>query len=100
MSGGDIVKIVARIGDDPELKIFRGRPAWCLGELVTAGAAGITSLENPAMRLGHYIFVLRRGGVAIETEYEAHHGPFAGSHGRYRLSIPVTVIETETAGAS
>jgi hypothetical protein len=71
---------------------FNGREAWALRQLINAGPAGITTLTNPAPRLGHYIFKLRRAGLTITTEYEPHRGSFPGTHGRYRLETPVAVV--------
>jgi hypothetical protein len=70
-----------------------GRFAWALLRLHRAGGTGITSLENPAPRLSHYVYGLRRDGLAIETTYEDHGGDFAGRHGRYRLVTPIEVVE-------
>lgn len=93
-----VTKMVARIGDNPSPQVFVGRFAWTLNELVTAGPKGITSLENPAPRISHYVMILRRSGVAITTEDERHAGAFGGTHGRYRLAVPVTVLEVERGG--
>lgn len=63
-----------------------GRDAWMLDRLLAAGAAGCTSLENPAPRVSHYIFKLRtKFGLSIETVTEEHEGPYAGHHARYVL---------------
>lgn len=89
----DVVEIHVRIGDEAApIKRFRGRFAWTLAALIDAGPKGITTLERPAPRLSHYIFRLRRDGVPIATEEERHAGPFAGSHARYRLSVPVFAV--------
>lgn len=95
-----VTKMVARIGDNPQPQVFVGRFAWTLNELVTAGQKGITSLENPAPRISHYVMILRRSGVTITTEDERHAGAFGGTHGRYRLAVPVTVLEVERGGRS
>jgi len=92
----DIILMRVRIGDAP-VKTFRGRFAQTLALLVDNGPAGLSSLESPGVRLSHYVFRLRRDGVPIETQDERHSGPFAGRHGRYRLTAPVTVIEREMA---
>ena len=44
--------------------------------------------------------ILRRSGVTITTEDERHAGAFGGTHGRYRLAVPVTVLEVERGGRS
>lgn len=72
-----------------------GRDAWCLKELLAAGQRGITSLQNPAPRLGHYIWKLRRFGFAIETIHENHAGDYPGHHARYRLHSEVVLSEPE-----
>ncbi|ATB03598.1 hypothetical protein [Sinorhizobium meliloti] len=74
-----------------------GRDAWCLRELVRAGSRGITSLENPAPRIAHYVWKLRKLGFAIESVPEVHGGQFPGSHSRYRLHSEVLLSEQEAA---
>jgi hypothetical protein len=69
----------------------RGRDAWMLGELIEAGSDGLTSLENPAPRISHYVFKLRRiYGLNVETIDEPHGGDFKGTHARYVLRSRVT----------
>lgn len=68
-----------------------GREAWALLELVEAGAAGCTPIDNPAPRWSHYVWLLRGDGFNVETIDESHAGPFAGSHARYRLHDRVTI---------
>lgn len=87
-------------GDDPEgarLIGCAGRFRQALEALIEAGESGITSLEMSswALRLGHYVFILRRRyGLAIETEHEQHDiGEIAGRHARYRLRSNVRRIE-------
>ena len=77
---------------------FRGREAWALAELVAAGPDGLTTLQRPAPRWSDYVFRLRRAGVGIATETENHGGPYSGHHGRYRLTVSVSVIEVKTVG--
>lgn len=96
----DITKIRARIGDEAAVKTFEGRAAWALGELIAAGAEGVTPITRPAPRWSDYVFKLRRAGVGISTEHENHGGGFPGHHGRYRLTVPVVVLEIETSGAA
>lgn len=64
---------------------FEGREAWALGHLIEAGKRGVTPIERPAPRWSHYIFMLRKAGLSIETIHEPHGGPFSGHHGRYVL---------------
>lgn len=94
-----VTKMVARVGASSAPQTFVGRFAWTLNELVQAGDKGITTLENPAPRISHYVMILRRSGVAITTEDEKHSGPFGGRHGRYRLAVPIAVLETERGGS-
>jgi hypothetical protein len=101
--GSNALCVRYRVSDDPHRREreVTGRFAWALLQLHRAGEAGITSLENPAPRLSHYIHILRRDGLNITTEYEDHGGAFAGRHGRYRLTTPIGVIEIrEPMGAN
>lgn len=94
----DVTKVIARIGDDPRPQTFAGRFAWMLHELIEVGPRGLTSLERPAPRISHYVHILRRRGVHITMEEENHAGSFKGWHGRYKLAVPVTVLEIERGG--
>ncbi len=85
------------LDDLPGDHVAVGRDGQTLLRLVRAGEAGITTLENPAPRLSHYIFKLRRMGLDIETQDEAHGGIFAGVHGRYRLRSKVRVVDINGA---
>jgi hypothetical protein len=76
---------------------FTGREAGTLRRLLEAGSAGVTTIDHPAPRWSHYIFKLRKAGLVITTDYEPHTGPFAGTHGRYRLKTPVTIVAAEVA---
>lgn len=78
---------------------FTGRQAWMLRRLIDAGSAGLTLLDNPAPRCSHYIYMLRKAGLTISTTQEPHQGPFPGTHGRYRLETPVTVVVTSEVAA-
>lgn len=75
-----------------------GREAWCLNELVRAGTQGITSLAYPGARLSHYVFCLRRQGLAIDTASEANTGAFSGKHGRYTLKSRVRIVSAVGLG--
>lgn len=67
-----------------------GRPAWLLPLLTDAGAVGLTARDLPAgLRIGGYVHRLRSQGVPIQTEHEAHFGPYPGHHARYRLAARV-----------
>lgn len=85
-------KIKIQLPDGKQQTVV-GRPAWALLRLVAAGGAGLTTLSQPAPRWSDYIFKLRKAGLVISTDYEAHAGDFPGSHGRYRLETPVTVVD-------
>ena len=76
---------------------FRGRQAWALRRLISAGRAGMTLLDHPAQRWSHYFYMLRKAGLTISTTNEPHDGPFPGTHGRYRLETEITVVEEEAA---
>lgn len=91
------MKIKAKIQttDNPIVLILRGRLAWTLLELINADDRGITPLHNPAPRLSHYVMTLRRKGVAIDTDMQAHGGAFPGEHGVYRLKSAVTIEQVE-----
>jgi hypothetical protein len=91
------MKIKAKIetGDTPITLHLQGRLAWTMLELVKAGGKGITPLHNPAPRVSHYVMTLRRKGVAIDTEMQAHGGAFPGEHGVYRLKSVVTIVHVD-----
>ena len=75
----------------------KGRDAWALGELLKAGAGGVTPIDNPGPRWSGYVLKLRKAGIVIQTIYEMHGGPFAGKHARYVLRSPIEVIELREA---
>lgn len=77
---------------DGSFQTFAGREAWTLRHLVNAGPRGLTTIDHPAPRWSHYVYKLRRAGLVISTEHEAHKGDFPGHHGRYRLETPVVVV--------
>jgi hypothetical protein len=80
-------------GNPPIERLFEGRLAWTLTQLLGAGENGCTPMDQPAPRWSDYVFKLRRAGVAIETLHEAHGGSFSGHHGRYVLRSRVTILE-------
>jgi hypothetical protein len=75
-----------------------GRDAWALGELITAGAAGCTPIDNPGPRWSGYVFKLKRNyGLDIATITEGHDGPYAGHHARYVLRSRVDFADPADA---
>jgi hypothetical protein len=83
--------------DGPHRMTFEGREAWALGQLLAAGKRGVTPIHRPAPRWSHYIHMLRKAGLEIETIHEAHGGPFAGHHGRYVLHSQVKLMHEVAA---
>ena len=82
---------------DGSRKTFVGREAWTLRHLIDIGSVGVTTIDHPAPRWSHYVYKLRQAGLVISTEYEPHTGSFPGTHGRYRLETPVTIVKREAA---
>lgn len=77
------------VGTEREL-ILDGRKAWALAELISAGPAGCTPIDNPAPRWSAYVHKLRHEyGLTIDTVHEPHGGDFPGTHARYVLRTPV-----------
>ena len=98
---GDIEKIkrlnIRRLDTDQVVQT-KGRESWCLAHLIATGPKGFTTLERPAPRISHYVFQLRHHhGLPVETLDEAHGGPYRGTHARYRLGVPVAILEQEFA---
>lgn len=93
-----VVAIIHHQDRDREIEVY-GRDEWCLRQLVAAGSAGCSTLRNPAPRWSCYVARLRAKGVGIETLREPHGGAYPGSHGRYRLTQPVTLFEPAEAAA-
>ena len=97
---GDIEKIkrlsVRRLDTD-EVLSTKGRESWCLAQLLTTGDKGFTTIERPAPRISHYVFQLRKRGLPVQTIDEAHGGAYRGMHARYRLDVPLAIVEMEFA---
>ncbi|MBZ0262981.1 MAG: hypothetical protein K8F90_20535 [Hyphomicrobiales bacterium] len=87
---------VRRLDTGEELAI-NGRAAWCLAQLVTTGQKGFTTLERPAPRISHYVFLLRKCGLPVQTIEEPHGGTYRGTHARYRLDVPLVILDAEFA---
>jgi hypothetical protein len=79
--------------------VFSGREAWTLDKLIDAGPKGVRAIDRPAPRWSHYIMMLRRAGLAIDTIRETHGGAYAGHHGRYVLATPLAVVSAQYASA-
>jgi len=74
--------------------ILKGRTAWALYQLMTAGLRGISTVANPAPRLSAYVHSLREIGIIIDTVPEKHGGDFPGIHGRYVLRSKVSALSS------
>jgi hypothetical protein len=75
---------------------LKGREEWALSHLLAAGEMGCTPITNPGPRWSDYVFKLRRRGIDVATITEAHGGPYAGRHARYRL---VSKVERVSIGS-
>lgn len=69
-------------GAEPFSIRVKGRDRWALENLINAGDAGCTPIDNPAPCWSAYVFKLRSFGVNIETVHEKHEGFFSGTHAR------------------
>jgi hypothetical protein len=97
---GDIERIKSlsiRRLDTDQVVSTKGRSAWCLAQLIATGQKGFTTLERPAPRISHYVHLLRKHGLPVETLNETHGGTYRGHHGRYVLNLPVAILEQEFA---
>ena len=91
--------VTARITPDGSPFKATGRDAWALIELHKAGAKGCTPIDNPGPRWSGYVHALKtERGLAIETVYESHGGPFTGHHARYVLRSPVEILSRSGTG--
>ena len=82
--------VVAEPGGSKTIALT-GRFSQTLDALIAAGDRGITALDiaHWAVRLSHYIYILRKKhGLTIEMLEEEHGGEFPGRHGRYTLKTP------------
>lgn len=94
---GNKLTITFQIKPDGAWREAKGRDAWALLQLATAGNRGVTPIQNPAPRWSAYVHNLRKMGMPIETIHEAHGGAFAGTHARYVLRADIN-IESEIHG--
>lgn len=82
------------------LMLLPKRAMWFLGELVKVGAAGVTTIDYPGVRVGDCILKLRKAGVDVQTIYEPHDGEFPGRHGRYILRSRVELLADDPPPSS
>ncbi len=87
------IHIAIQDNEPPERVTVKGRPAWAMLQLMTAGERGFTPIDNPGPRWSAYVFDLRHLGIAIETVHETHGGAFRGTHGRYVLRSNIKLLE-------
>lgn len=92
-------RLFIQMDNDDAVLVVKGRDAWALSELMSAGENGCTPIDTPGPRWSAYVHNLRKAGVIIETHLEAHAGPFPGSHARYVLLSKITLIGGETVAA-
>jgi hypothetical protein len=91
-----VKKLTVQIGRaNGTVLTLRDRLAWALLSLIEAGAAGVAPLERPAPRWSQYIALLRQKGLAIETVFKRHGGPYAGRRGRYVLHSSIEIIDRQ-----
>ncbi|WP_315901531.1 winged helix domain-containing protein [Prosthecodimorpha staleyi] len=95
-----VLQIHYRANGEAGTRTARGRYAWALLQLAISGDRGCTPITHPGPRWSSYVHRLRQGGLAIETIYEAHAGPFAGNHARYVLRTPVVILGGDDAEAA
>lgn len=94
------LNFIVEYSTGPEEIILKGRFAQTLDALVKAGEKGITALDiaHWAIRLSHYIYILRKDFyLQIDMVEEPHGGPFPGRHGRYTLKTKCTPIDEQVA---
>lgn len=87
------LEVMAKIlPEGPTVKAV-GRDGWALLCLVNAGERGCTPITHVGPRWSHYVWKLKRLGLAIETVTENHAGLFPGHHARYVLRSQVEIID-------
>jgi hypothetical protein len=96
--GRPVLFIVYQGDGDSRSITPRGRDAWALGELITAGVEGCTPLTHVGPRWSHYVWKLRTVyGLNVETIDEPHGGEFSGRHARYVLHSKVQFVDLADA---
>ncbi len=78
--------------DAPSIIYLKGRDAWALFALYSAGIRGCTLLSHAGPRWSGYVHKLRKAGLMVETVHESHGGLFAGRHARYVLRSRVRLL--------
>jgi hypothetical protein len=92
--------ILVKVEPDGKPVRLDGREAWMIRPLIEAGKRGVSPLDRPdGSRMSHYVYLLRRDGFGVSTEHEPHGGQFPGTHARYRLHIPVSILEDTKVAA-
>lgn len=82
---------VTLLSEPPRTFELDGRLGWTMAHLAQAGANGITTIEHPAPRWSAYVHSLRKMGIQINTQMEAHDGTYPGQLARYRLACNARV---------
>lgn len=90
---------VTLLSEQPRTFELDGRLGWTLAALAKAGTKGVATVERPAPRRSAYVHDLRKLGIQIETEMEAHDGDYPGQHARYRLACAAQVTVLTDGGA-
>jgi hypothetical protein len=83
----------AKVGEDGKVVTVRGRAPCALLEVKAANDNGCTPIDHPGPRWSGYVHKLRKAGIVIETNREAHGNPFPGQHARYVLRSLITILE-------
>jgi hypothetical protein len=96
-SYGPPVKSITVSLDDRPITFIR-REAWMAHLLIERGEQGVTTLDTPGARLSQYVMKIRRQGVVIETIPVKHSGPYAGTHDRYVLRSPLSIVKVVRTG--
>jgi len=93
VSGKAFIRIKCDLGDGLQEYVFRGRRAWALRELHTAGSKGVSRADNYAPALTQYVAQLKSKRFDIRTIREKHSGPYSGFHARYVLMTDIGIID-------
>jgi hypothetical protein len=93
----NVIRIVIMVLETGRHMAFDGREAFTANALIEAGDKGVRPIDRPAPRWSHYVMMLRRAGLDIETIREPHGGAFPGNHGHYVLRTKVAVVRKTAA---